>query len=421
MANKNAHETGKNANKTTGRVKKFITFFLPLLVLVGAVFLFIQMGKLKPAPETKQEPPRAAPVVTAIAQERDVALSVTAQGEVRPRNEINFAVQVGGKISYVSPNFIEGGQFIKGETLLRIESTEYDLRVTQARANVAQAETALTRELSEADIARQDWDDLGAGQASALTLRQPQVAEARARVAANLAALDEAKLSQSRTVLRAPFNGRVREKLVDRGEYVTPGLKLARLYGIETSDVKLPLTDNDLSKIGLGIGFQHSQKSPGPNVVLTANVAGAPQKWHGTVTRTSSSYDASTRVLFAYVEVKKPYGKGSSNGTPLASGLFVNAEIAGRDVASGIVVPRNALRGSDTVYVANDDNTLSIRTVKVASSERDQVVIVQGLSAGEQVITSPVRSVAEGMKIEIASAKTESDQNKLLLVNETGN
>ncbi|NNC38379.1 MAG: efflux RND transporter periplasmic adaptor subunit [Acidimicrobiales bacterium] len=412
MANENTSSGNTGPAKRPGKVKRFLLFMLPLIVLLLAVFAFMQMGKLKPQPETKTEPPRAAPVVTASAIQQDVELFVTSQGEVRPRSEINFAAQVGGKINYISPNYLEGGQFKKGEILLRIESTEYDLRVTQAMANVAQAETALTRELSEADIAKQDWEDLGAGQASALTLRQPQVAEARARVAASTAALNEAKLSQSRTIIRAPFDGRVREKLVDRGEYVTPGQKLGRIYGVETVEVKLPLTDGDLGRIGLGIGFQHSTATPGPEVIFTADVAGQAQEWRGRLVRTNSSYDASTRVLFAYAEVKDPYGKNASNGTPLASGLFVSARIAGKVVNSGIVIPRNALRGADRVYIANADNTLSIRQVAVAASARDQVVIISGISEGDQVITSPVRSVAEGMKIEIA--KPGGNKEKVL-------
>ena len=262
---------------------------------------------------------------------------------------------------------------------------------------------------------------MGTGEASALTLRKPQVAEARARVAAAQAALDEAKLLQGRTTIRAPFNGRVREKLVDRGEYVTPGLKLGRIYGIDIVEVKLPLTDDDLARIGLGIGFQQSAQNPGPEVIFTANVAGAPQEWRGTLVRTDSSYDASTRVLFGYAEVKDPYGKGASNGTPLASGLFVNAKIEGRDVESSIVVPRNALRGTDKVFIANDNGTLSIRDVTVASSERDRVVVVAGLSAGEQVITSPVRSVAEGMKVEIAKPDSKDSADKASSIKDTGN
>jgi len=125
--------------------------------------------------------------------------------------------------------------------------------------------------------------------------------------------------------------------------------------------------------------------------------------------------------LFGYAEVKDPYGKGASNGTPLASGLFVTAKIAGRDVESSIVVPRNALRGTDKVFIANDNGTLSIRNVTVASSERDRVVVVTGLSAGEQVITSPVRSVAEGMKVEIATTGNKDGETTSSVTTESGN
>ena len=401
-------------------IMRILLFILPFLVLVAAVIAMIAMGSLKDKPEDKAEAPRTAPVLIASAESRTVQLSVYSQGEVRPRTEINLAAQVGGKISYMSPSFLEGGQFRKGAVLLRIEGADYDLRVTQADANVAQAQTVLTRELSESDIARRDWEDLGEGTASPLSLRAPQLAEARARLAAAQAALDEAKLSQSRTVLTAPFNGRVREKTTSIGEYITPGQKLGRVYAIDVAEVKLPLTDKDLAKLGLGIGFIQSKTTPGPEVIFSATVAGQPHTWRGTLTRTDSGYDTATRVLFAYAELKNPYTSGSDNGTPLASGLFVDAQIEGRAIEGSVVVPRNALRGSDKVYIANADGTLSIRQVIVASSDNQNVVLTGGLVAGENVIVSPVRGVAEGMKIEVAKTPVE-EMNNAALTGETGN
>lgn len=393
-------------------LKKGLGIALPILVLAGGFGGFKVMGAMKPAPETKTEAPRAAPVLIAEAQARSVKLAVLAQGEVRPRTEINFAAQVGGKIEYVSPNFLEGGQFNKGDILLRIVSTDFDLRVTQAQANVAQAQTILTRELSEADIARRDWEDLGQGKASPLSLREPQVAEARAQIASAQAALEAAKLQQSRTILRAPFSGRIREKTVSIGEFISVGQKLGRIYATDIADVKIPLTDSDLAKLGLGIGFKSTAANPGPNVKYSAIIAGDAHTWTGRLTRTDSSYDPSTRILYAYTELQAPYGKGADHGTPMASGLFVDARIDGRDTEHSIVIPRNALRGTDKVFIVNADNTLTIRTVKVASSDRKQVVITSGLSAGENVITSPVRGAANGMQVAIATTLTKTDTSE---------
>lgn len=397
----------KGRTTITGQIKRLVLFALPLLVLGGGIAGFATMGALKPKPETKTEAPRATPVITAKAEARTVELNVSSQGEVRPRTEINLASQIGGKIAFVSGAFLDGGQFNKGDVLLRIESADYDLRVTQAQANVAQAQTVLTRELSESEIARRDWEDLGQGKASPLSLREPQLAEARARLAASQAGLDEALLQQSRTTLRAPFTGRMREKTVSVAEYITPGQKLARIYAVDIADVKLPLTDADLAKLGLGIGFKSSPSNPGPDVTFTATVSGISHTWHGRLTRTDSGYDTQTRTLYGYAVLKDPYGKGADNGTPLASGMFVEAKIAGKTTINTIIVPRNALRGADKVYIANTDNTLSIRTVDVSSSNREFAVLASGLYGGENVIISPIRGVADGMPIEIATPTTQ--------------
>ena len=307
---------------------------------------------------------------------------------------------------------MKGDGFKRGEILLRLDSADYDLRVTQAQANVAQAQTVLTREISESEIAKRDWEDLGQGKASALTLREPQMAEARARLAAANAKLDEAKLQQSRTVIRAPFDGRVRERSVSMGDTINAGQTLGRVYGVDIAEVKLPLTDIDMARLGLGIGFVASQSNPGPEAILSAVVAGEPHQWLGHITRVSSSYDPATRVLFGYVQVDDPYGKAADDGVPLASGLFVDVKIAGREVENSIIIPRTALRGKDTVYIAKADKTLSMRTVKIASSTRKMVVITEGLKAGERVITSPIRGVADGMKIELAEFNTAGNSTE---------
>jgi RND family efflux transporter MFP subunit len=409
-----AHENNISPSINSGRpraglLKRSVKFVLPLVVMALAVGGVMFMGKLKPKAETKNEPPTATPVVTSYAESRSVELSVTSQGEVRPRTEINLAAQVAGRVDWVAPGFLEGGRFKKGQVILRLDSAEYDLRVTQAKANVAQAQTALTREISESDIARRDWEDLGEGQASALTLREPQMAEVRARLAAAKAQLGEAELQQSRTVVYAPFDGRVREKSVSLGDTINAGQNIARVYGVDIAEVKLPMTDTDMARLGLGIGFISTKSQPGPTVVLSAVVAGEMHTWQGHIARISSSYDTTTRVLFAYAEVVEPYGKGADSGVPLASGLFVKVKIDGREVVNSIVVPRTALRGSDTVYIANKDKTLSLRTVKVAASSKGMVVITAGLSAGERVITSPIRGVADGMKIELADFTNEAN------------
>lgn len=400
-------------------IRRVLVFLMPVLVMMLAVGGVVAMGALKPEPEEKQDVIKAIPVLTELAVTDDVTLTVSAQGEVQPRTQINIVPQVSGKITYMSPKFIEGGQFSKGDLLIRIEPTEYELRVVQARANVAQAETTVTQEKSESDIALKDWEELGVGEKpSALTLREPQMAEARARLASTKAQLGEAELQLRRTSIYAPFTGRVTTRAVNQGEFVTSGTRLGRVYSTAIMDVRLPMTNQDLARAGLTLGFMESQNNPGIPVALSANVAGTYAEWQGRIVRTDSGFDPATRVLFAYVQVDDPFGEGASNGIPLAPGIYVNAEIRGEALSGMVVIPRAALRGKDQVYVANSDNTLTIKTVIVASSNRSSAIISGGLSAGSDVVISPIRGVAEGMKIDVvgreadtASAAAPSDKN----------
>lgn len=412
-----SHYIGVDAPPKRLWIWRLLIFVLPLFVIAGAIGGFMAMGALKPKPEEKEDVVKAIPVLTAVAAQDDVTLAVNVQGEVQPRTQINMVPQVSGLITYMSPKFIEGGRFNKGDLLVRIEPAEFELRVTQARANVAQAETAITRETSEAAIARQDWDELGrAGQPTPLTLREPQMAEAKAQLASVKARLAEAELQLARTSLYAPFTGRVTMRHVDQGEFVTVGTKLGEVYATNVMDVRLPMTNDELRRAGLTLGFEANGKTPGIPVTLTADVAGIYSEWQGRIVRTDSRFDSKTRVLYAYAEVRDPFGAGASNGTPLVPGLFVTAAIDGRKLDNIIVIPRTALRGEDKVYLAEGD-TLFIKTVNVMSSNRNEAILDSGIEIGDAVITSPIRGVADGMKIQVvkpgetlsASAEASAD------------
>lgn len=392
---------GKRGSRLGLAIKRLIFLVLPVLVIAGAVAGSLMMEAFKPEPEEKVDVIEALPVLTALSVSEDVQLQVTSQGEVQARSEITVASEIAGRLTYVASGFLPGGKFSKGQILFRLDDREMKLRLVQAEAAVAQAQTNLVRETSEAELARADVEALNVNVAevSDFALRRPQMAQAKAQLASAMAALEEAKLQLERTLIRAPFTGHVRAKSVDIGAYITPGMSLGTIYATDIVDIPVPLTDKDLGALGLGIGFVETADVRGPPAMLTATIADELHSWTGRITRTDSGFDPATRVLFAYVTVEDPYGANSDNGTPLATGLFVSVEMEGRELIEGVTVPRTALRGADKVYIARADDTLEIRPVKVASSNRDHVVTIEGLSAGERVITSPVRGVADGMKI----------------------
>lgn len=381
-------------------IRKFFTLFGTIGIIVGGVLLIGILGQMRP--ELEREAPEIAPptVFYQVAEAQSVTLDVTAQGEVRPRTDINLTAQVSGRVVATSDAFVNGGAFEEGDLLIKIEDADYRAAAAASKARLAQAEQALRIEEAEAALARQDYADLGNDSpASELTLRVPQLAQARANFEASQADYAAALLNLERTAIRAPFPGRVRERIAGVGQFVSPGAQLGRIFSTDVAEIRLPLTDNDLAKLGLPLDFSETEDQPGPPVSMSAFIAGANHTWTGRIARTQGAIDAATRQVFAIAVVDDPYGKGSDDGTPLAMGLFVDAVIRGKPYDDAIVVPRSALYGRDTVYIVASDNTLQRRTVNIVASDRDTITVASGITPGERIVTSPLRGSDDGDEV----------------------
>lgn len=371
-----------------------------ILVLgVGGVFA---VNAMKPEPEKSDEPRAGLNVFAEPVREVSLTLTVDAQGEVRPKTEIVVAPQTSGRVAYVSPDFIDGGFIRKGQVLVRVEAQDYELGVVRARSTVASAEQRLAREQAESKLAQQDLEDLGMTDASPLARREPQLAEAQASLDAAKSQLKDAELALARTAVIAPFDGRVRERSVDIGQVVAPGQSLGRIFGNDVVEVSLPLKDSELGRLGLPIAFASSKETPGPEVVFTATVAGEPRTWRGQVVRTGAAINSQTRQINVIAELNDPFGAGADNGTPMAPGLFVDAQIQGKSLESVLVAPRSALRGDDKLYIGDPESgKLSIRTVDVTFSDRDGAYFHEGAEVGELAIISPIQAPFDGMSLTV--------------------
>ena len=385
-----------------GFLKKSLIYTIPFLCIIGFVFLGSIIIKLNNKPEEKKRAFNTLAVLADYAVLDDVQLSVKTQGEARPQTEIDLVPEIGGKIVYVSPNFIEGGIIKKGEVLLRIEDADYKVSVIRAQAQVAQAEQSVIREKAEGEIAKQDYQELGIGEASPLALRLPQQAQALASLQAAEAELASANLQLKRTEVRAPFTGRVKTKNSDIGQFVSPGRTLGRIFSTSIVEVRLPLSDSDLSKIDLPIAYVAKNRASAIDVELNAIIAGKRRYWSGKIMRTASTYDTQTRALFAIAEVVDPYGSGASeNGYPLAPGLFVDAEISGKIYQEIIVLPRDGLRPDNEVYVVDDKGKADIRKVKVLDSDSERALLLGGVDEGELVVLSPMEKSRTSMSLRV--------------------
>lgn len=377
-------------------MRKLLKVAMPIMVIAAGAGSVWALSLAKEAPEKTIEEPRPVSLRVDKVRSERITVTIGTQGEVRAKTDISLVPQVTGRIVKVSDSFAEGGSFGPGETLIQIDDANYLLAVISAEARVAEAAVRVEQELADASIKAKQWKDwVVDGEPTPLALNKPQVAEAQAKLRAAEADLANAQLNLDRTKIQVPFEGRVLERNIGVGQFVSVGATLGRVFATDTVEVRLPLTDDQLGELALPIGFV-AETGKAPSVTLSANIGGAKRSWTGKIVRVNASVDSQTRLVYAIAEVEDPYGVAADHGMPLAVGLFVTADIQGVTPHDAMVIPRTALRGEDRVYVIADDK-LQIRTVNVLSTSAEQVIILGGLSAGENVVTSPVRSVFEGM------------------------
>lgn len=377
--------------------KVTLPILVVLLALLGAAVLVAAR-----APVETRAPEVAAPAVRVItARPEAVRLTVRTQGSVAPRTESNLVPEVAGRVVWVSPALAAGGFFAEGELLVRLDRADHEVRL-------ARAEAALASARSQAELARRNLDRSVRLQRDGLIAATThEDAQNAARVAAAAlrdaeAALTQARRDLARTELRAPFDGRVREKHVDVGQFVDRGTPIARLYAVDYAEVRLPIADADLAFLDLRLDHRDgAAPSPGPGVILSARFAGAEHHWKGRIVRTEGEIDARSRLVHVVARVDDPYGRPGDGPErpPLAVGMFVDAEILGREVSDAITLPRAALHGADRVLVVDDEDRLRWRAVTVLRADRDGVIVTDGLRPGERVCVSPLEAPVDGMAV----------------------
>lgn len=384
--------------KRTGLfARRTLMVLAPIGVIIGCVVLFGAIQAAAPKPEKKKAESGGVAVQVFEVEQRGVRATVQAQGEATPRNQAAFAAQVNGRIIAIAPNFAVGAAFRRGDTLVRIDDADYKLAVVRAQSQVAQAKEALAREEAEGAIARKDWEALGEGQkASPLTLREPQLAQAKAALAAAEAALRAAELDLERTFVRAPFDGRVRTRRVSIGDFASPSAPLGEIFATDIIEVRVPLTDTDLATLAVPVGFTAGAARAGPPAHVSATIAGVAQKWEGRLVRVEATVDATTRLVYGFIEVARPFASGQQ---PLAPGVFANVTLDGAREELMFATPRSALKRNEFIYVVKADNTIDVRNVRAAQSQGEDVYFREGIAAGEKVVVSVLPSPRQGMKV----------------------
>ncbi len=379
-------------------IKRFI---IPIVILVAGFGLAGVIVSTGPQLEPKPPPSNAPLVRTWEASPQTVRMTSITHGTVLPRTESDLVPEVSGRVVSISPSMVSGGFFKKGDVLLKIDPIDYEVALEQARAGLASAQSELTNARKsherQLDLARKQSTSESQRDDALNRLRfaQASLREARARLA-------RAERDITRTTITAPYDGRVRSEHVDVGQFVNRGQAIASLYSTDVAEVRLPIHDEELAYLQLPLGNEAGNTIEGPKVILRAQFAGRQHVWEGAIVRTEGELDPKTRMINIIAQVESPYEQ--SNGRPpLKVGLFVEAEILGREVAGVYRVPRSALQAENQVYIIDGQNKLVFRDVDILRIVDENVYINGGFNSGETICLSTVNNAVQGMLVQPVS------------------
>ena len=425
-----------------------------ILAIGGALLLAVFLIWLRPNPEERELIEQAPLVETIALTASSGTIPVIASGTVQPREEIQIAAQVSGRIVYVNPAFREGGLVSANSALLKIDDSDFVNQVRIARADVAAQEVAVLQAREEFEIAQDELSrfnrreanggaaalidrndyasrflppenlasassepDAALGEPNVVTTglatREPQLRSAeaaKARASANLAV---AELALSRTVIRAPFRALVQDEAASVGALVQAGQSLGSIAATSSLEVRLSLTPDEAALIP---GLLTASRSNIPADVFY-EYGGITYRWTAFVERADATLDSGTRNVEIFLRVPFPASGGrpadegaaenSTRAPPLLIGAFVNAEINGSFAGSYAEIPATALRPGNEIWVVREGK-LAILPVRVIQ-RRDEIAYVAtpSLAEGGRLVTSSLTAPANGMQVRVTSRQSE--------------
>jgi RND family efflux transporter MFP subunit len=361
-----------------------------------------------PAPGHNKPGGKARPVKLAHVEARSMERTIPVTGSLAPKERSTLSAKVAGRVEQLLVDI--GSQVRKGDLIAQIETRDYQLRVQQAAAALAQARAALglplegdsdglesqavssvkqakavleeaaknlerVRSLSQSRIASAfELDTVEAAHKVALTRYEAAVEDARARLAAlaqRRADLEIARKQLTDASVLAPFDGAIQSRPASIGEFVSVGAPIATLVRTDPLRLRLEVPERECQMVRSGQAVRLA-------------VEGDTNVYTGQITRLSPALEETDRMLLVEADVP--------NAGSLRAGLYARAEIVVDERQQGLSVPGNALltfAGIEKVLTIHEGKVVE-KPVTTGRRHSDWVEILSGAAAGTPVILDPV-------------------------------
>ncbi|MCH8544392.1 MAG: efflux RND transporter periplasmic adaptor subunit [Alcanivorax sp.] len=373
------------------------------LVLVGICLLLAVVLWLlyqRPIASEVLTPPEHAVAVDVITlaraaegQRTEVRLPISASGVVRPARQVALVARVSGTVLEAHDSFRDGGVVAEDAVLLNLDPEPYQLALARQRHDTSAARLHLAETSARAQVARRTNSD----QASDYARLVPHMEEARGRLAAAEAGLRNAQRELDETRISAPFAGRLKEVLVQPGQYVNAGERVATLYTTDRMEVRLPVRDDALALIDMPLAGDIGDASP--EVVLSGRFGGQERQWPGRIVRREGGL-SENRMIYLVAQVDDAL----AGSVPLEPGMLVDATIHGRGRPELLRLPASVMSGNQYVWRVDEDERLRRIAVTPVYQNADNIWLAPApegeLSEGDRVALSGSQRWLEGTRVE---------------------
>ena len=319
------------------------------------------------------------PVEAAIVQPQLLSVTISATGNLSASEEAQLRSEIPGRVEKIL--FDEGSYVKRGMPLFEIDSSN-------ARANVRQAEA--NADLAEQNLARLQQLS-GTGAISMLELDQAKSAQK-----STAAALDQAEIALAKANVRAPFSGQLGIRRVRVGDFVQPGQELVQIVNTAPMRIEFSIPENEgqMVSIGQDIAFTTNQ-FPG-------------ETFFGTITAIEPFVENAGRQI-------KVLAMTANDPPRLRSGGFVDVKITIAEKPDAVMVPESALvpmGGQQFLVLIGADQATEMRPVTLGIRQAGMVEVINGLAAGDTVVTAGQMKLQPGAKaqaINLSSPETSGE------------
>ena len=374
-----------------------ITKIRPVLIIVFSLlisYILWFLGQVQPKPVEELSPPD---VIIETLTNIDHQIKINSTGTTKPLTQTVLNSEVGGEVIYRSKKFSEGSSVIVGEILAKIDDTDLQLQYKNALLQLANAEVQYSVQLAETEVAKKAWEEIGEGDASDLTLKKPQLKQAKALLNVANAQVESAEKKLNKTEITAPYTGRIQSVNIDLGTTILPGQPIGAMYTSSEIEITLAVKDSDLQFLSIPMDGRKLNINEKSDVLIQTFYKGENQSWKGNLERVDGVIDPITRMINLIAIFKNDFIEKDKPTLPI--GLFVEAEIDGVLLQDVFKIPSSAISAENTLFVVDKNNNLELRKLKILKKYNDYVIVKDDLKVGERIVISKLSNASTGMTV----------------------